>query len=1116
MEKVLIANRGEIAVRVVRACRDAGLASVAVYAEQELDAPHVRLADEAFALGGTQPSDTYLAMAKLIDLARRSGADAVHPGYGFLAENGDFAEAVVGAGLTWIGPPAQAIRDLGDKTVARRLAAAVGAPLVPGLAEPARDVSEIRSFAADHGYPLLIKAAFGGGGRGMKVVRSPDQLDEAFESAVREAEAAFGRGECFVERYLEQARHVETQCLADGRGKVVVLSTRDCSLQRRNQKLVEEAPAPFLADEQVERIYAASKAILAEAGYVNAGTCEFLLAPDGTISFNEVNTRLQVEHPVTELVTGFDVVQEQFRIASGGLIGYDDPVVTGHAIEFRVNGEDPAAGFLPSPGRLRRWRVPSGPGVRWDGAYEEGDVLPAEFDSLLGKLVVYGRDRRQALAYARRALAEFEVAGIATVLPMDRLVVDHPDFVSEPFRVHTRWIETALSEALDALPPAPVSLESEQHVERQRLVLEVEGRRVEVTLPEGFGNLGGPTLPPPPPRRRREPVTAGAGTGNASDQSHAGQGGQGGGGQRDPCHTGRDGHRSRGHEDGAIPGRTDGRMGRRSGRQGRGRGPTRGGTVPSGRQGTARGRTVTSPGSRSTASRLADLDERRRLVYEAAESAAVERQSAHGKLTARQRIDALVDPGSFREFDALARHGSDQDPDAASGRPYGDGVVTGLATVNGRDICLFSQDFSVFGGSLGEIFGQKVVKVMDVALQIGCPIVGINDSGGARIQEGVASLGLYGEIFYRNTVASGFVPQISVIAGPCAGGAVYSPALTDFTVMVDQVAHMFITGPDVIKAVTGEDVGFEELGGAATHASRTGNAHYVAPDESDAFDFVRALLGYLPQSSQSALPRYAGTESAERTSDDLLLDRLIPDSDMSPYDMRTVIATVLDSGELLEVHEAFAPNIICGLGRVEGSSVAVVANQPMHLAGTLDIDAAEKAARFVRTCDAFGIPILTFVDVPGFLPGTDQEWQGIIRRGAKLIYAYAEATVPKVTVVTRKAYGGAYVVMGSKHLRSDVNLAWPTAEVAVMGADGAVNIVHHRELATSDDPALRERLVAEYRQMYDNPYAAAERGYVDAVIRPSETRVQVASSLRSLRHKRPDPAIVKKHGNIPL
>ncbi len=523
---------------------------------------------------------------------------------------------------------------------------------------------------------------------------------------------------------------------------------------------------------------------------------------------------------------------------------------------------------------------------------------------------------------------------------------------------------------------------------------------------------------------------------------------------------------------------------------------------------------MSGPDERTTAARLDDLEARRRRITVEAETAAIRRQEAKGKQTARQRIDALVDPKSFRELDALARLRPGADPEAA--RPYGDGVVTGTATVNGREICLFSQDFSVSGGSLGEVFGEKVVKVMDLALRIGCPIVGINDSGGARIQEGVASLALYGEIFYRNTLASGAVPQISVIAGPCAGGAVYSPALTDFTVMVDQVAHMFITGPDVIRAATGEEVGFEELGGAATHTSRTGNAHYLAVDEADAFDFVRALLGYLPQHCGVAPPRYASEPVDEVTSSDLELDRLVPDSDTSPYDMREVVVRVLDDGELLEIHERFAPNIVCGLGRIGGSSVAVVANQPAYLAGTLDIDAAEKAARFVRTADAFGIPVVTFVDVPGFLPGTDQEWRGIIRRGAKLLYAYAEATVPKVTVITRKAYGGAYVVMGSKHLRSDVNLAWPTAEVAVMGAEGAVNILHHRELASGDDPALRSRLIAEYRRTSDTPYAAAERGYLDAVIRPSETRRGVAAALETLHGTRRAVPIVKHHGNIPL
>jgi propionyl-CoA carboxylase beta chain len=515
------------------------------------------------------------------------------------------------------------------------------------------------------------------------------------------------------------------------------------------------------------------------------------------------------------------------------------------------------------------------------------------------------------------------------------------------------------------------------------------------------------------------------------------------------------------------------------------------------------------------------LDLRRRVeqAVHAGSAAAVEKRRAQGRATARERIDALLDPGSFVELDQLARHRS-RNFDLEENRPYGDGVVTGHGTVDGRPVCVFAQDFTVFGGSLGEVFGEKIVKVMDLAARVGCPVIGINDSGGARIQEGVVSLGLYGEIFLRNVRCSGVIPQISLIMGPCAGGAVYSPAITDFTVMVDRTSHMFITGPDVIKTVTGEDVGFEELGGARTHNTVSGNAHYLGLDEGDALDYVKALLSYLPGNNLSDPPVFDVQAEPAPTPDDQALDVIIPDSANQPYDMHVVIAAVLDGGEFLEVQALFAPNLIIGFGRVEGRSVGVVANQPMQLAGTLDIDASEKAARFVRTCDAFNVPVLTFVDVPGFLPGTDQEWNGIIRRGAKLIFAYAEATVPKVTVITRKAYGGAYDVMGSKHLGADVNLAWPTAQIAVMGAQGAVNILYRAELkaaetAGEDVEAERRRLVGEYEDTLANPYVAAERGYVDAVIQPSQTRLEVVRALRLLRTKR-ETLPPKKHGNIPL
>ncbi|OAA24404.1 propionyl-CoA carboxylase carboxyltransferase subunit [Frankia sp. EI5c] len=521
-----------------------------------------------------------------------------------------------------------------------------------------------------------------------------------------------------------------------------------------------------------------------------------------------------------------------------------------------------------------------------------------------------------------------------------------------------------------------------------------------------------------------------------------------------------------------------------------------------------------TPEPHSTAGRLARLQAVTDEAVHAGSQRAVDAQHAKGKMTARERIEAFLDPGSFVETDAFARHRS-HDFGLESNRPYGDGVVTGYGTVDGRQVCVFSQDFTVFGGSLGEVFGEKIVKIMDLALRTGVPVVGINDSGGARIQEGVVSLGLYGEIFYRNVMASGVVPQLSLIMGPCAGGAVYSPAITDFTLMVDQTSHMFITGPDVIKEVTGEDVGMEELGGAHTHNSRSGVAHFQAADENDCLELARALLSYLPSNNMDEVPTYAEVADVEAEVDPEL-DTFIPDSANTPYDMHQVIERILDEEDFLEVHAQFAQNMIVGFGRIDGRSVGVVANQPMQFAGTLDIDASEKAARFVRTCDAFNIPVLTFVDVPGFLPGTSQEWNGIIRRGAKLIYAYAEATVPKVTVITRKAYGGAYDVMGSKHLRADINLAWPTAEIAVMGARGAVNIIYRRELAGSEAPdERRAELIQDYTDHFATPYIAAERGYLDAVIQPSVTRREVIRALRLLRTKRATLP-PKKHGNIPL
>ena len=498
--KVLIANRGEIAVRVIRAARDSGIASVAVYADQDRDARHVKLADEAYALDGSTSADTYLVIDKILSIARRSKADAIHPGYGFLAENASFAASVIAAGLTWIGPSPDAIERLGDKVSARHIAAKVGAPLAPGTLNPVSGAEEVLDFVDQHGLPVAIKAAFGGGGRGLKVARTREEIPELFESATREAIAAFGRGECFVEKYLDSPRHVETQCLADSHGNVVVISTRDCSLQRRHQKLVEEAPAPFLTDEQNELLYTSSKAILREVGYVGAGTCEFLVARDGTISFLEVNTRLQVEHPVSEEVTGIDLVREQFRIAEGEAIGYDDPAPRGHSFEFRINGEDPGRGFLPSPGPVHVLRFPGGPGVRVDSGVTTGDVISGAFDSLLAKLIVTGSSRADALERSRRALDEFEITGLPTVLPFHRKIVRDAAFTASPFSVFTRWIETEFDNDLE--PWSGSLVDATPPPKRTSVVVEVDGKRIEVRLPARLMSSGGSSLAQPAPRRR--------------------------------------------------------------------------------------------------------------------------------------------------------------------------------------------------------------------------------------------------------------------------------------------------------------------------------------------------------------------------------------------------------------------------------------------------------------------------------------------------------------------------------------------------------------------------------------------------------------------------------------
>src|SRR3954467_13710662 len=549
------------------------------------------------------------------------------------------------------------------------------------------------------------------------------------------------------------------------------------------------------------------------------------------------------------------------------------------------------------------------------------------------------------------------------------------------------------------------------------------------------------------------------------------------------------------------------------GRPNRDAGPRHPGLEPDAARAIESGAPVREKFPETHEEKLAYLRELRGQAVHSASDEAIAKQHDKGKLTARERVEKLLDPGSFEELDTFVRHRT-YEFDMQKRRPYGDAVVTGWGTIDGRPIAVFSQDFTVFGGSLGEVMAEKMCKIMDLAAKIGAPVIGINDSGGARIQEGVVSLGAYGDVFVRNVQCSGVIPQISLIMGPCAGGAVYSPAMTDFIFMVKETSHMFITGPDVIRTVTGEEVEFEELGGAMSHNSKSGVAHLAAEDEDACLQDTRYLLSFLPQNNLETAPRVLPSDDPLRM--DEALDSVVPDAANKPYDIRDVVRLVVDDGEFLEVHEHYAQNIVVGYARLNGYAVGIVGNQPKALAGVLDIDAAEKAARFVRTCDAFNIPLLTLCDVPGFLPGTAQEWGGIIRHGAKLLYAYAEATVQKITVITRKAYGGAYDVMSSKHLLADFNFAWPTAEIAVMGPEGAVNIIHRRDIGQSPPPEeRRSKLIDDYKARFANPYTAAERGYIDDVLIPHETRPKLITALETLLTKR-EPGPKRKHGNIPL
>jgi acetyl-CoA/propionyl-CoA carboxylase, biotin carboxylase, biotin carboxyl carrier protein len=1128
LSKVLVANRGEIAVRIMRACRDAGLCSVAIYADSDRDAPFVRLADEALALDGTTAAESYLAVDKVLGAAHKAGADAIHPGYGFLSENADFAQAVIDAGLAWIGPAPQVIRDLGDKVTARHIALRAGVPVVPGTDGPVSGPEEVEAFADEYGFPVAIKAAFGGGGRGMRVGRARREIRELYESAVREATVAFGRGECFVERYLDKPRHVEAQVLADVHGHVVVVGTRDCSLQRRFQKLVEEAPAPFLSDLQRETIHDAATAICKEAGYHGAGTVEFLVGQDGLIYFLEVNARLQVEHPVSEETSGLDLVRAQFRVAEGAVLNLGEtPEPRGHSIEFRINAEDVGRGFLPAAGTITSITVPDGPGVRVDAGMEAGSVIGEQFDSLLAKLIVTGSDRMQALERARRALAEFRVEGIATVLPFHRLVVEDPSFAAisaEDFAVHTRWIDTEWENTVppfgddtEAGEPVDVGSVSVQagpafqmgggaaDVPSGSVTAPMPGTVVELAVSEGDRVRAGDLLVVLEAMKMEHRVTAdrqgtvsglavGAGQAVArgavllsiGDEAAATADQRAEGERRTVVR-----HLSRvettpGHlappvvrrDEHLMTGTTGAAMNFRS---------STGSSRPQQRVETA-----AVPGQKPANSTAREVLLSRRAARRG-EGAVSGRQ-----LPAWGRVERLCDPRSFVELAPLRRGHAPTYGGAGVARD-GDGVIAGFGSVAGRPVAVVAHDFGVAGGSIGSGFAESVVRLQQLAMDVGAPIIYLNDSGGARIHEGIQSLHGCGRIFTQNVRAQRVVPQVSVIMGPCAGAAAYSPALTDWTIMVRGRGQMFLTGPEVVRAAVGEVVDPDDLGGALLHTTDSGVAHLDAADELEALAAVRQLLGFLPSRAGAPVPVIGAV--APQVEPDVLAT-VVPESPARPFNMRRVLAAVLDGGDELELMPGFGPSLLTGFARLDGVPVGVVASQPKCGGGVLDAQTAVKCSRFVSFCGRFGLPVLTFLDVPGFMPGSVEERKGVITHGAGMLAAYVEAAVPKLTLVVRKAYGGAYIAMGSRSLGADFTWAWTSAELAVMGPEAAVGLLHRRELAAAGDPAdTRRELAAEYRTTVTHPFLAAEAGIIDEVILPEESRGRMVSALRLLMSK---------------
>ncbi len=1013
LSKVLIANRGEIAVRILRACQELGVQTVAVYSDADRHALHVRKANQAFPIGPAPARDSYLRIDRILEATRESGAEAIHPGYGFLAENPEFAAACESAGIVFIGPPAKAIAAMGDKVMARRLMKDAGVPVIPGTARDLQDTELLRE-AEQIGYPLYIKAAAGGGGRGMRLVHEPAEAERALTSARREALNAFNDDRVYLEKAIQGAHHVEIQVLADGHGNAIHLGERECSVQRRHQKLIEEAPSPTVDEELRQRMGQIAVRAAQAVDYVNAGTVEFLLDEDGHFYFLEMNTRLQVEHPITESITGVDIVAEQLRIASGAPLSYaqEDIRRDGWAIECRIIAEDPYHDFRPQSGEIARLVEPGGPGIRVDsGLYEGGEVSPF-YDSLLAKLIAWGETRPEAIQRMRRALDEYRIVGIPTTIPFHRQAMDAPAFAEGKY-------DTSFLDGSFAMSAA-------EHSELKE-VAALTAALVHHSRPQ---------------RERRIQTTA---------QGHPPAAGQT---APQPLYSGR----KRMRDVDSLP-----------------------------------------PLHQELVKRIETLEKGGSEKYH-------ERIAKQNKMFVRDRIDYMLDPDSFVEDGLFARYAEGQAADA---------MIVGMGTIGGRKVAVIANDYTVKAGTWGRLGYKKMTYMQRKADQLGIPLLYLIDSAGARIDDQhhcYAGRDAWGNIFYNQIVFSGRIPQICVLLGPSPAGSAYVPALCDITIMVDKNVTVYMGSPRMAEMAIGEKVTMEEMGGARMHCEVSGLGDVLVTDDLEAMNSALKYLSFFPQNWREEPPLEAPRDPKPGRP----IVEIVPERESIPFDMYEFIEALIDEGSWWDYKKLFAPEMITGLARLGGRSVGILANQSIVKGGVIFPDSADKAARFIWICNAFNIPLLFLNDIAGFMIGTQVERQGIIRHGAKFLFAVSEATVPRICVIVRKAYGGGYLAMSGAPINPDAVLALPTAKPALMGPAPAINAIHYNRIMELP-PEERQAFVQAKRDEYEDnidPYSMANEFFFEAVIPADQLRDELIArfELYSLKEAK---GIERRSGIIP-